>query len=532
MQVTFCGAAGSVTGSCFWIKTENMEFLVDCGMFQGSKEEREKNRREFLFNPGNIRYVLLTHAHIDHSGLIPRLYLQGFKGEVLCTHATKDLAGVMLPDSGHIQEMEAEWRSRKKARLGEPPVEPLYTAAEAVQCLQHFASVGYGEIFELGPGVRVRFSDAGHIFGSAIIEVWVEEKGETTKLVFSGDLGQANQPIIRNPQLIENADVVFIESTYGARKHENKEDRVERLREIIIESVASGGNLIIPSFAVGRTQDLLYHINLLLKEGKIPALPVYIDSPMAVSATEIFRNHNECFDWETVQLLRVGDSPFEFPTLHYVRQVEESRALNENARGSIIISASGMCEAGRILHHLKHNLWRPESHVLFVGYQAAGTLGRRLLEGAKVVKLFGEEIRVQAKIHNIDGFSAHADQDGLLQWLKGFTKRPGQIYLVHGEEETMEEWAPIVQREIGIAPVVPAWGDSYELRGYHATLVQTMQETTDQKRALLRMLKNVEFDYLNLKNYVHQQIDQMDDAAIEKLAKQLRDLQAKIRKVG
>lgn len=532
MQVTFCGAAKTVTGSCFWIKTEKLDFLVDCGMFQGSKEEREKNRREFLFNPGEIRYVLLTHAHIDHSGLIPRLYQQGFKGEVIATHATKDLAGVMLPDSGHIQEMDAEWRSRKKARQGEPPVEPLYTAAEAAQCLQHFISVGYGEIFELGPGVKVRFADAGHILGSAIIEVWVEEKEETTKLVFTGDLGQSNQPIIRNPQLIENADVVFIESTYGTRKHENKEDRLEQLRGIILESINSGGNLIIPSFAVGRTQDILYHINLLQKDGKIPAVPVYIDSPMAVSATEIFRQHNECFDWETVKLLRGGDSPFEFPTLQYVRGVEESRALNTSPGGSIIISASGMCEAGRILHHLKHNLWRAESHVLFVGYQAIGTLGRRLLEGATVVKLFGEEIRVQAKIHNIDGFSAHADQDGLLQWLKGFRKPPRQIYLVHGESETMEGWAPVVRKELGVTPVVPAWGDSYELTGYSSMLLQTMQRAVDQKRVLQQMLKNVEFDYLNLKNRVQQQLSEMDSKAVEKLAKHLHDLQSKINKVG
>lgn len=530
MQLMFCGAARSVTGSCFYVKSEKVSFLVDCGMIQGGREEREKNRRDFPFNPGELDYVLLTHAHIDHSGLIPRLVMNGFKGTIISTRATAELCGIMLPDSGHIQEMEAEWRNRKRARLGESPEEPLYTAADAMASLGFFRPVGYGEEVELQPGLRVRFVDAGHILGSASIEVWIEENGIEKKLVFSGDLGQTDQPIIRDPVLIEEADLVLVESTYGARLHENRDERLKILAEIINESVRTGGNLVIPSFAVGRTQDLLYHINRLQQKGDIPVLPVYIDSPMAVSATEIFRRHEDCFDRETLKLLQDGESPFELPNLRLVRTTEESRALNEHARGSIIISASGMCEAGRILHHLKHNLWRPEAHIVFVGFQAQGTLGRRLLDGATAVKLFGEEVAVRAKIHGIEGFSAHADQKGLLRWLKGFEVPPQQIFLVHGEESTMETWAPLVRQEIGIEPVVPSWGESFAILGTQL-IKQAPPEKVDQKWSILRALKSTELDLGDLRRRLQQRMESMDPRSLESLTDLLKEIQSRIRRV-
>lgn len=531
MRITLCGAAQTVTGSCFWIKTDNLSFLVDCGMFQGPREVREKNEEDFLFNPAEIDFVLLTHAHIDHSGLIPRLFKQGFKGKIICTSATADLCGIMLPDSGHIQEMEIEWRNRKRARLGEPPIEPLYTAAEAHECLNLFDPVVYHEMRELGTGVRVRFVDAGHILGSAIIELWVEEDSKTSKLVFSGDLGQNNQPIIRDPSMIEEADYVFVESTYGTRNHEDRKTRREQLLKFITESVRSGGNLVIPAFAVGRTQDLLYHINILQNEGKIPSLPVFIDSPMAISATETFRQHAECFDRETAQLLYEGESPFELANLNFTRTVDESRAINEVANGAVIISASGMCEAGRILHHLKHNLWRPESHILFVGYQAEGTLGRRILEGAEFVKLFGEEVAVKAQIHSIEGFSAHADQQGLLSWLSGFSKPPKKIFLVHGEPDTMALWGKIVETEIGVATVIPAYGDSYDL-GQEELIQESITSPFKLKQALLRTVHNLEADIAALRGRVQQQVETMEPNSMERLMEFIKEIQSNLYKVG
>src|SRR5690554_573099 len=392
MKIVFHGAAKTVTGSCFQITSEHSNILVDCGMFQGSSGERDLNHRPFPFNPGEIDAVILTHAHIDHSGLIPRLCKQGFKGKIYATNATTDLCHIMLPDSGHIQEMEAEWHNKKRVRQGELPLSPLYTVEEAMAALEYFRPVHYGEEINIKDGVCVRFRDAGHILGSAIIEMWLTEGDNRAKVVFSGDLGQLNQPIIRDPARVEAADFVIVESTYGSRFHENSDDKLKLLEKVIIDTDASGGKLIIPSFAVGRTQDILYHIKKLLIEGRIPSLPVYIDSPMAISATETFRRNPQYFDDETNQLLRKGESPFEFTDLHFSRSTEESKALNEMDKKAIIISASGMCEAGRILHHLRHNLWRPEANILFVGYQAVGTLGRRILEGAKAVKIFGEEI--------------------------------------------------------------------------------------------------------------------------------------------
>ncbi len=466
MKVTFLGAAQTVTGSCFLVETGDKRFLVDCGMFQGRDEEL--NETPFYFDVKTIDFVLLSHAHIDHSGRIPKLVKEGYTGPVYSSKATADLCSILLPDSGHIHEMEAEWQNRKRARAGKEPVEPLYTAEEAQQSLKYFKYHFYNDRFSVDENISVRFRDAGHILGSSIVEIWINENGTETKLVFSGDLGQKNQPILRDPSIIEDADYLFIESTYGSRTHEAPEGRVEKLYSIIDKTVKRGGNVVIPSFAVGRTQELLYHINK-LKEDKehryLKGVKVFVDSPLAISATKIFEENPQCYDEETLNLLKSGDNPFEFEDLYFTRTTEESMKINEIKGGAVIISASGMCNAGRIKHHLKYNLWKPECTVLFVGYQAEGTLGRIIKDGVKKVKILGDEISVQAEVENIEGFSGHADRDGLMEWLEGFSVRPGKIFVVHGEAESSMEFARSIRERLGIEAVIPKLGQTVEIKG-------------------------------------------------------------------
>ncbi len=515
MKITFCGASGTVTGSCYLVETGRYRFIVDCGMFQGSKEIRNLNERDFIFNPADLDFGLLTHAHIDHSGLIPKLAKNGFSNKIFATKATVELCRIMLPDSGHIQETESEWRNRKRARKGQLPTEPLYTSIDAVNCLSLFQAVNYQEEFKPVPEITVRFLDAGHILGSALIEICITEEGTTTKIVFSGDLGQKNQPIIQDPTYVSRADYVLIESTYGNRLHEDSEERVGQLKKLIIESVESGGNLVIPAFAVGRTQDLLYHIRTLLLKGEIPRIPVYIDSPMAISVTEIYRDNPGYYDEPTLKMLADNQSPFEFNNLYFTRTVEDSRRINHIAKGAIIISASGMCDAGRILHHLKHNLWRPESHVLFVGYQAEGTLGRRLLEGAKVVKIMGEEIGVRAQIHSIGGFSAHADRGGLIDWLEGFEQLPRGIFITHGENNAQKELAALIRQKFGIEPSIPVWGEEFELNA--AAHRQILPQPAMANFSLDRTVTDLEHSVINLRR-------QIEENSMEKTSVQLADI--------
>lgn len=482
MKVTFLGAAQTVTGSCYLIETEKKRFIVDCGMFQGKEEKL--NEMPFKFDVESIDFVLLTHAHIDHSGRIPKLIKEGYKGPIYCTKATYDLCSILLPDSGHIQEMEVEWLNRKRVRAGKEPVEALYTAEEAQQSLNNFKYFFYDDKANIDDDISVRFRDAGHILGSAVIEIWIDEKDSSTKLVFSGDLGQKNQPILRDLEVIEDADYLFVESTYGSRKHEAHENRVEKLLSTIDKTVKRGGNVVIPSFAVGRTQELLYHINN-LKEDKehqyLKGVKVFIDSPLAISATKIFQDNPQCYDEETLDLLKSGDNPFEFEDLYYTRATEESMQINEIKSGAVIISASGMCNAGRIKHHLKYNLWRPECTVLFVGYQAEGTLGRIIKDGVKKVKILGEEIGVLAEIDYIDGFSGHADVDGLMEWLEGFSSKPRKIFVVHGEADSSASFAKLVNERLGIETVIPVLGQTVEIMGEHIEEVErkTLQSGED-----------------------------------------------------
>ncbi len=464
MKVTCLGGAKTVTGSSFLLESGEDKVLVDCGMFQGRKELRQRNSEPFPFNPEEVDFVLLTHAHIDHSGLIPLLVRKGFRGKILTTPATLDLAKIMLPDSGHIQEMEAEWANRKARRAGLSESPPLYSVDEARMSLEYFQEAEYDEMYTLTPRLAVRFSDAGHILGSAIVEVFVTDEQENLKLVFSGDLGKSNQPIIRDPALVEEADFLFMESTYGARLHDDDDTKLEELAELIKSTFHRGGNVVIPSFAVGRTQEILYYLNKLMQEEKIPVMPIYIDSPLAISATEIFSRHPQNYDLRMRRRLNKGEDPFNFPQVTFTLSTEESRALNEIKGGAIIISASGMADAGRIKHHLKHNLWRPESTVLLVGYQAEGTMGRRLANGDKKVRIFGEEISVQAKVVDLHGFSAHADQSELLRWLRKFKKLPRQVFLVHGEEDSMETLAALIEDAFNIPVYIPDYREEIDLK--------------------------------------------------------------------
>lgn len=475
MKLTFCGGARTVTGSSFLLEAAGKKILIDCGMFQGAKKLRARNTGEYPYNPAEIDFIIITHSHIDHTGLIPRLVKDGFCGRVLSTPATKDLAKIMLPDSGHIQTMEAEWLTRKNMRAGKPPVEPLYTVEDAEASLRFFDAIPYYQQYAISPEILLKFYDAGHILGSAIVELHVSENGTREKLVFSGDLGKSNQPIIRDPDVVEEADYLIIEGTYGTREHELEAQKLEILQKVIHDTVNRQGNIVVPSFAVGRTQEILYYLSQLMRDFKIPNIPIYIDSPLAISATEIFSRHPECYDVQMRQLLHSGQDPFRFPEVIFTQTPQESQKINRIPGGAMIISASGMAEAGRIKHHLKHNLWRKESTILFVGYQAEGTLGRRILEGAKRVKVFGEEISVRAQVLAIDGFSAHADRSELMGWLNKFIRKPKQVILVHGEEDVLTQFSADIENELGLSTYIPNYLETLELKASVTELTTTSQ---------------------------------------------------------
>lgn len=465
MKLTFIGAAHEVTGSCHLLEAAGRHILIDCGMEQGP--DLYENQK-IPMPPNQIDCILLSHAHIDHSGLIPLLCKHGFKGQIVSTFATADLCNIMLRDSAHIQEFEAEWRNRKAKRSGAALYEPLYEMKDALEAVELFAPCDYDQRISLYDGIEVRFNDVGHLLGSASIEVWITEDGVSKKIVFSGDVGNINQPIIKDPTPVKDADYVVIESTYGNRTHGNEiPDYIGEFIRILKETFDKGGNLVIPSFAVGRTQELLYFIRE-IKEKQLlleyPDFEVYVDSPLAIEATNVFtKNMKGCFDEEAMALVEKGINPLVFPGLKTTITSDESKMINFNDNPKVIISASGMCEAGRIRHHLKHNLWRKECTILFVGYQAIGTLGRKLLDGAASVKLFGETIEVAARIESLKGISGHADRDGLLAWLDGFEKKPEHVFVVHGEDTVTEEFADTVTKTFGIPAFAPYSGGCADL---------------------------------------------------------------------
>jgi metallo-beta-lactamase family protein len=469
MEITFLGAAGEVTGSCARVRTSGCTFLVDCGMFQGGREAERKNREALAFDVRDVDFVLLTHAHIDHSGLLPRLALLGFRGPIWCTTPTADLLRVMLPDSGHIQEVEAErdFRHRRRtAGRATREATPLYTVVQAMAALKRLRTVEYGDTITPHPGVSARFIDAGHILGSSIVEVTVDEGRGARRIVFSGDLGQPGHPLMRDPEFVEQADVLVMESTYGNRLHRPMTETLDELAEVVTETLSvRRGNVVIPAFAVGRTQDIVYLLVQLYREGRIPAPEIYVDSPMATAATEITLKHLAKLEPEATEAMDWMRGNGGRPRVRFVQEVEESIALNEISGGAVIISASGMCDAGRIKHHLRYNLPRAECSVVIVGFQAGGSLGRRLVDGAKRVRIFGDDVAVRARIATIGGLSAHADQAALLDWMKHFRQPPRQTFLVHGEREIRETFAAKIETTLGWPGVVlPEVGEVIPIR--------------------------------------------------------------------
>ena len=465
MKLTFLGAAHEVTGSCTLVEAAGHRFLVDCGMEQGRNTYENE---DLPCAPGEIEAVLLTHAHIDHSGRLPYLYKNGYRGPIYATDATTDLCDIMLEDSAHIQEQEAEWKNRKAQRSGREPVEPDYTVQDALAVMEQFRPQPYGKPVAVLPGVQATFTDVGHLLGSSSITLRITEEGRTETIVFSGDIGNSNQPMLRDPQYLTEADYVVMESTYGNRSHGPKPDYVGELAAVLQRTFDRGGNVVIPSFAVGRTQEMLYFIRQIKAENRVRGhgnFEVYVDSPLASKSTTIFReNYSECFDQEALDLVRSGQNPLSFPGLRISETKEDSVAINADPSPKVILSASGMCDAGRIRHHLKHNLWREECTILFVGYQAAGSLGRTLLEGADQVKLFGEEVQVNAEIVQMSGMSGHADHDGLLRWLHSFAPKPGYVFVNHGDDEVCAGFAKELEGE-GYAAEAPYPGGSYLLAG-------------------------------------------------------------------
>ena len=539
MKITFLGATRTVTGSNVLIETKDKKFLLDCGLYQGQQKEIALNTDDFLFKPSEIDFMLLSHAHIDHSGRIPKLYVEGFRGPIYATKATCDLCEIMLPDSGYIQESEIEWWKRK--REGKHEVPPLYTYQDAIDSLVLFERVQYDETIQIDQNIRVRFKDAGHMLGSSIIELWITEDGKEKKIVFTGDLGNNDIPLLREPTMIDDADILIMESTYGDRLHEKKEDKASEFLKTVSETLERGGNVVIPSFAVGRTQEILYELQKSKQSeneefrreyDEIMSAPVYVDSPLATSATEVFLKNLDCLDEFVQEDIKDGIKPLDFPGLRFTQSVEESKLLNETANRSIIISASGMCEVGRIKHHLKHNLWRPESTILFVGYQAIGTLGRKIVDGAKTVKIFGEEIGVNAQVKYIEAFSGHADQRGLLKFVESFKKRPMQIYLVHGDEEAQNVLAGKIGEEFNIPVDIPMRGDVYEVSDYRISKVGELKSPNEYKfirLELLQKLENLRDELDDMTTYLNADLKkETTDEEIAKKMERLSELEKQI----
>ncbi len=543
MNITFLGATKMVTGSNFLVEGAGKKFLVDCGMYQGKATDEMENEAPFLYDVNDIDFMLLTHAHIDHSGRIPKLYNEGFRGKVYATKATCDLCSIMLPDSGHIQEQENEWKNNKRKRKGEKQKPPLYTAEDATKCLEIFEPVKYDEIIDIDENIHVRFNDAGHMLGSAIIEVWVSENGKTTKAVFTGDLGNNDIPLLASPTMIDDADYLIMESTYGDRLHLRNDEKAETFLDIVSETLDNGGTVVIPSFAVGRTQEILYELNMIKEERskdekfqeeyeKLMKAPVYVDSPLAISATEIFKENEDLFDDETKEIMKRGDNPLEFSGLKFTRTADESKALNESDEPAIIISASGMCEVGRIKHHLKHNIWNPNSTILFVGYQAPGTLGRTIVDGAKKVKIFGEEFSVKARIEYIEGYSGHADQEWLLNFIYSFIKKPKHIFLVHGEPNGQLVLKNKIVESTEIPVTIPNFGEKYTLDD--SLQMEKKYENPVEKRFLrlevLDRMETLQEEIEDMKNIIKEDllVQERSDEDVSKVNEKIKELERKI----
>ena len=464
MKLTFWGAARTVTGSMHLLEVNGQRLLLDCGLFQGKRELTYERNLNFPFDPASLDAVILSHAHIDHSGNLPNLVKKGFKNSIWSTPATRDLSVAMLQDSGYIQTQDAEYVNRKRIRDGLAPIEPLYTRRDAVEAVRQFITVGYRRPFPVVPGVTCQFLDAGHILGSAIVVLDITEGSQTRRLVFSGDIGRPGMAIINDPETVSEVDFLIMESTYGNRRHESRDEAQQMLRRVVNETYKRRGKVIIPSFAVGRTQELVYNLHILSEAQKIPAIDIFVDSPLAVDVTEIFRTHPECYDSETLALMDQRRNPFGLRNMRYIRDVEDSKALNFLRESAVIISASGMCESGRILHHLKNNIEDSDNTILFSGFQAEHTLGRRIRDGNRRVRIFGEEYDVRAHVEAINGYSAHADSQELLNWVSPMDReRLQRVFLVHGELESATALSGQLSRLDVRSVEIPERGQSFEL---------------------------------------------------------------------
>ena len=546
MELNFYGASRQVTGSCFLLTVDNLNVLIDCGLAQGTDERTIGNG--LPFKAESIDYVLLTHAHIDHSGKLPLLAKEGFKGTVYATSATMELASIMLLDSAHIQESEAEWKSRKNKRSGKDKVEPIYDTNDANQILSAFQSLEYDKIYTLSENVHFRFIDAGHLLGSASIEVWAKENNKTEKIVFSGDIGNFDQPIIKDPEYLESADYVVMESTYGDRLHSEAKvtilERAKMLADIIDRTFARGGNVVIPSFAVGRTQEILYLIRIIMERGYVNyQIPVFVDSPLSVKATNIFSKavKGDYYDEEAQALVDKGINPISFPSLVTITDVQDSIALNSRKESSVIISSSGMCDAGRIKHHLKHNLYRRESTVVFVGYQAEGTLGRNLVDGTDHVTIFGEQIEVKAEITSLPGLSGHADQKGLINWITAFKQKPKMVFVVHGDKMVAPFFASLLTKQYQLQAFAPSFLDSFTLpltqnlpKQEVSYVVNETKEKLDSafgtleasKRAMEEIIEKMVRESQNIEDYNTKRAKRLANAIL-RLSSDIEDLRNK-----
>jgi metallo-beta-lactamase family protein len=528
VRVTCLGGAGTVTGSSYLIESAaGKKVLVDCGLFQGGKNLEQRNWKEWGFDPSRISTLFLTHAHIDHSGKIPKLVKDGFKGRIIASPPTAELCSIMLLDAAHVQEMDAEWQTRKNKRRSNQEVLPLYTTEDAEASLKLLAPTERDKIVEPEPGIRARMRNAGHILGSSVLELWVEEGKAPLKIVFSGDLGKKNQLIVKDPHEIFDADYLFLESTYGNRLHRSLEESKAELLEAIQYAVSHKEKVLIPAFAVERTQELLYILGEFQRAGRLPKIPIFVDSPLAIKATEIFRKNKKYYDEEAQAIVDQGYDPFNMPNLRFTPSTEESRAINQTKGSAIIIAANGMCTAGRIRHHLKHNLWRPGTSLVIVGFQAQGSTGRQIVDGVKQVRIFGETVSVKAKVFTIGGFSAHADQNDLLEWAGHFESSP-KVFLVHGEPSASESLAAKIKERLGLDVYIPKWKERLVLKPREVVVEQAAEPEAlpDFQSVMFNTVIDLENQLKTLKKAIQsrKKVDEGDVDRLKYIEEEIRAL--------
>ena len=533
IHVTCLGAAGTVTGSNYLVEdSRGNKILVDCGLFQGGREMEKRNWMDWGFDPREIEALLLTHAHLDHSGRIPKLVKDGFQGKILTSPPTAELCEIMLLDSAHIQEMDAEWQSRKNHRQGKKGVDPLYDTDDAQKSIQHLSPVERDRVVTLESGIKFRLRNAGHILGSSLIEVWITDADREVKLVFSGDLGKQDQLIVKDPHEVIDADFLFVESTYGNRLHRSFPESKAEMLEAIQYALSNNEKVIIPAFAMERTQEILYLLAEFSREGLLPDIPVYLDSPLAIKATEIFRKNEKYYDEDAQAILDQGIDPLDMPNLTFTPSTEESIAINEKPGSAIVIAASGMCTAGRIKHHLKHNLWRPGASIIIAGFQAQGTTGRKIVDGEQFVKVFREDVAVEAKVYTIGGFSAHADQAGLLEWVGNFAPSKPRVFLVHGEPTSAQILGQKIEEQFHLETYIPSWKETLalSLKGpmQKSTVAEAMPSAADTDKTMLHSLAAIEGELTRLRK----SLEEGGTGTTERRLEQLRSIEETLRSLS